>query len=643
MPRRASSCGEVSDASDDESLARGPTAAALVERLRVLAQKEVADGRAALPRLLPQAGLGLPLARDGPVLAQRAPPFPEPCHTGVEEPHDELGLPDTRAGELVYESPAGSAELQEGLPATVYLGTLDPWYSIRSPDDLTLQFESRFESGNLLSARRGSVQHSYELMLHPDRNTSRHTMWYYFRVANVRAGVTYRFSIVNLLKPSSVYELGMKPCIYSTKAAARGSGWARGGESVNYASNGMRRGRGRSYYTLSFSYTCPRNADGDVVYFAHCFPYTYTDLQKYLEGLEADPARAPHLRRRALCYSVAQNRCEAVTITNFTAPETTRRRGIVITARVHPGETSSSWMMQGVLDFLTGPSVDAAILRQNFVFQLVPMLNPDGVVVGNHRCCLLGQDLNRCWAGKPSPQLQPTIAHAKALLQDVQQERDLVLYLDLHGHSRKMNIFLYGSSGPSGRCVPEQVFPKLLCAQPPYDFASCCFKVPKAKEGTARVVAYRELGISNAYTVEASFCGADFGPFASTHFSQADLEAAGQHLCDGVLDLFDPDPSKVQAVLQELEARPHASTGVCEEEDEDEEKTKPSGRRASRAPREKSASTSRPRLPRPRASGRDLRSVLSAPVVAEELRRAGSRRRKSVQPAPTIMAPGSHR
>ena len=32
-------------------------------------------------------------------------------------------------------------------------------------------------SGNLLSARRGSVQHAYELMLHPDRNTSRHTMW----------------------------------------------------------------------------------------------------------------------------------------------------------------------------------------------------------------------------------------------------------------------------------------------------------------------------------------------------------------------------------------------------------------------------------------------------------------------------------
>merc|ERR550514_1401380 len=171
MPRRAASCGEVSDASDDEGLARGPTAAALVERLRVLAKAEAApDGRAALPRLLPQAGLGLPLAREGPVFSQRAPPFPEPCHAGPDEPsagQEEMGLPDARAGELVYESPAGSAELQEGLPATVYLGALDPWYSVRSPEDLTLQFESRFESGNLLSARRGSVQHAYELMLHP--------------------------------------------------------------------------------------------------------------------------------------------------------------------------------------------------------------------------------------------------------------------------------------------------------------------------------------------------------------------------------------------------------------------------------------------------------------------------------------------
>lgn len=29
------------------------------------------------------------------------------------------------------------------------------------------------------------------------------------------------------------------------------------------------------------------------------------------------------------------------------------------------------------------------------VLQVVPMLNPDGVVVGNYRCSLAGRDLNR--------------------------------------------------------------------------------------------------------------------------------------------------------------------------------------------------------------------------------------------------------
>ena len=36
-------------------------------------------------------------------------------------------------------------------------------------------------------------------------------------------------------------------------------------------------------------------------------------------------------------------------------------------------------------------------LRSNFVFKVVPMLNPDGVVVGNYRASLAGVDLNRVY------------------------------------------------------------------------------------------------------------------------------------------------------------------------------------------------------------------------------------------------------
>lgn len=62
------------------------------------------------------------------------------------------------------------------------------------------------------------------------------------------------------------------------------------------------------------------------------------------------------------------------------------KRCVVISARVHPGETPASWMMRGMLDFITGESAEARLLRSLFVFKIVPMLNPDGVAFGNNRC-----------------------------------------------------------------------------------------------------------------------------------------------------------------------------------------------------------------------------------------------------------------
>ena len=34
-------------------------------------------------------------------------------------------------------------------------------------------------------------------------------------------------------------------------------------------------------------------------------------------------------------------------------------------------------------------------LRKRFIFKIIPMLNPDGVVIGNQRCNLIGSDINR--------------------------------------------------------------------------------------------------------------------------------------------------------------------------------------------------------------------------------------------------------
>ncbi|KAK2082129.1 Cytosolic carboxypeptidase 4, partial [Saguinus oedipus] len=54
----------------------------------------------------------------------------------------------------------------------------------------------------------------------------------------------------------------------------------------------------------------------------------------------------------------------------------------VITARVHPGESNASWVMKGTLEFLVSSDPVVRLLRENFIFKIIPMLNPDGVING---------------------------------------------------------------------------------------------------------------------------------------------------------------------------------------------------------------------------------------------------------------------
>ena len=72
-------------------------------------------------------------------------------------------------------------------------------------------------------------------------------------------------------------------------------------------------------------------------------------------------------------------------------------------------------MMKGIIDYLTGPFLQAKILRDNFVFKIIPMLNIDGVINGSSRCNLAGVDLNRCYID-PSKKLHPTVYHLKAMI-----------------------------------------------------------------------------------------------------------------------------------------------------------------------------------------------------------------------------------
>jgi len=100
----------------------------------------------------------------------------------------------------------------------------NPQYTLSIPDQQNiLIFDSRFENGNLRKvAKVSNVE--YNLWLENDLNTKGHTQWYYFKVVYKDVALhaekkTHRvkFNMLNLAKTTSLYQLGMKPCIWSKR------------------------------------------------------------------------------------------------------------------------------------------------------------------------------------------------------------------------------------------------------------------------------------------------------------------------------------------------------------------------------------------------------------------------------------------
>ncbi|BHF83644.1 hypothetical protein SprV_0902678700 [Sparganum proliferum] len=320
----------------------------------------------------------------------------------------------------------------------------------------------------------------------------------------------------------------------------------------------------RNYYTATF--TIEFKHRGDVCYLAYHYPYSHsrllTDLtrwqirarqaEKKLQsaGQKSDQEGGLYFKVQKLASTLLGNPLPLLTVTErgpwtesratslagTTASQTTpsapvgegkrQKPYIFLTGRVHPGETNASWVMRGLLERLTDPD-DAEMrdLRRMFIFKIVPLLNPDGVICGNHRCSLAARDLNRQWIN-PSPTLHPTIYHTKCLVNLLAETGNApFIYIDCHGHSRQKDVFLYGcdpreswkssdyrhSKSESPDEPIDESFLELADVldkiAPPFSRGACGYSISRIKESTGRVVLWRQFKVARSYTLEASYCG----------------------------------------------------------------------------------------------------------------------------------------
>ncbi|XP_066273375.1 cytosolic carboxypeptidase-like protein 5 isoform X2 [Branchiostoma lanceolatum] len=320
-----------------------------------------------------------------------------------------------------------------------------------------LLFTSKFDSGNLARVERCCRDDSdegggpggspltpdfeFNVWTKPDAAGTPHEngnrSWFHFGVRGYPPGKLLKINIMNMNKQGKLYSQGMTP-LYKT--IPHQPKWQRIRDKPTYETD-------NGNFILSFTHRFAETRGG-TTYFTFCYPWSYTECQERLTQLDEkfsackdlDPKSTPdclYYKRELVTLSIDKNRIDLITITSchgmldereprleklFPEKDEPRphkfkgKRVFFLSSRVHPGETPASFVFNGFLDFiLREEDPRARQLRKQYVFKLIPLLNPDGVARGHYRTDQRGVNLNRMYL-TPDPVLHPSVFAAKSIL-----------------------------------------------------------------------------------------------------------------------------------------------------------------------------------------------------------------------------------
>lgn len=339
-----------------------------------------------------------------------------------------------------------------------------------------LIFHSNFDSGNLFTVVKGKDS-VYYLEMMPDTNSTLEPAWFHFAVSNAKKGQRIVFRVMNFSKSKYLN----KAVCYRSKvdnSSTQGSSWGRLLEpDCTYYSNDafisvfdeavVSRARGK--YTLEFIYQFEH--DNDKVYFAPCPPYTYDDLQRdsLAWQLKCHNKRDYCFRKKLLCFTLTGRKLFYFEAYRASEKQKTSnikdQKIIILMARMHPSETASSFLLQGFMeklfDFEAGPRTEAAFLRHNFMFVIIPMVNPDGVSVGNTYATFSGQSLKKTF-GHPDRFIHPESFYIRKLIHTLMQNNQIAFFTDFRGSDKQKNCWMSGCEEKGIPGKKQREFPVFL-------------------------------------------------------------------------------------------------------------------------------------------------------------------------------------
>jgi murein tripeptide amidase MpaA len=189
----------------------------------------------------------------------------------------------------------------------------------------------------------------------------------------------------------------------------------------------------------------------DRMWIAHVPPYTNQDLQRLLSEM----AGKPYLEKRAIGRSVHGREILLLTVTN---PKTAEagKKVVWLMFRQHAWEAPTSHVCEGLLRFLLSDAPPAARIRDQVVFKIIPIADPDGVARGGVRFNANGYDLNRNWDAVDPARMPEIAAQRNAVLAWVDGGRRIDLFLAFH--NTESAEYLEGSLPPAAGPLAERLF-----------------------------------------------------------------------------------------------------------------------------------------------------------------------------------------